>query len=189
MNKKAYLPRINIAILFHSMKPKALQAVPFKERRPLLEDQVFFVPIHYTGYEHFTLPDLSIYFGNDHPVSVEFCSGNGDWIIEKAKLDPSKNWIAVEKRFDRVKKIWSKLKNHHLSNLLIVCGEACTFAHYYLLSDKIEEVYINFPDPWPKMKHAKHRLMQSIFLDELSRILMPGKKVTVVTDDFSYLQS
>lgn len=171
------------------MKPKDLKrAYPFAEREPLLTDGIFYVPVYYSGYEKYSLPSFQILFGNTNPVCVEYCSGNGDWVLEKAKSCPDKNWIAVEKRFDRVRKIWSKTKNYGISNLLIVYGEALTFTHHYLLNESIDEAYINFPDPWPKVRHAKYRLIQSPFLDELSRTFKKGGKLTFVTDDLPYLQ-
>ncbi len=170
------------------MKPRDLKrAFTFDTRRPLFQDQIFYVPHYFENYRDFVLPAFSELFQNEHPVCIEYCSGNGDWIAEKAKSEPFKNWIAVEKRFDRVQKIWSKAKNGGLSNLLIVSGEACTFTTHYLQNGSIEEVYINFPDPWPKNKHAKNRLLNPKFLDELTRILKGGKKMTFVTDDFTYL--
>ena len=120
---------------------------------------------------------------------MEYCSGNGDWVVAQAQSDPTRNWIAVEKRLDRVGKIWAKLKKHQLKNLLIVCGEAYTFTHYYLPASATEGVFIHFPDPWPKACHSKHRLLQGPFLDELSRVLVPGKGVIFVSDDLRYLTS
>lgn len=170
------------------MKPKDLKRVyPFEERRPCLEDRIFYVPHYYDAHERSLFPPFADLFGNDKPICVEYCSGNGDWIIEKAKSQDSKNWIAVEKRFDRVRKIWSKLKNNQLSNLVVISGEAFTFTHHYVPNGSIEEVYINFPDPWPKTKHAKHRLLHTTFLSELSRVLKPNKTVTLVSDDLKYV--
>ena len=160
----------------------------FEERRPYLADHVFYVPQYYNAYEDYVFPPFATLFKNAHPVCVEYCSGNGDWILEKAQAHPEMNWIAVEKRFDRVQKIWSKMTRRSIDNLLIVCGEAFAFTHYYLPNASLEEVYINFPDPWLKMRHVKHRLIQLPFLDELTRVLEPKKRVTFVTDEFGYLQ-
>lgn len=161
----------------------------FKQRRPHLADQVFYVPVHFSAYDQFKLPSFSELFGNENPVSVEYCSGNGDWIVAQAQSEPTQNWIAVEKRLDRVGKIWAKLKKQPLKNLLIVCGEAYTFTHHYLPARMIDGVFIHFPDPWPKACHAKHRLLQGRFLDELSRVLVVGKGVTFVSDDTLYLNN
>ena len=168
------------------MKPKDLKC-PFKwnERQPFLMSKVLFVPHHYFEHEAWVCPefdDLRM-FGRRAPVFVEYCSGNGDWVIQKAKENPEYNWIAVEKRFDRVRKIWSKMNNENVTNLLVVSGEAWTFSHYYLKENSVDGCYINFPDPWPKGKHVKHRLFHDLFVQEMSRVLKGVSKATVATDD------
>jgi tRNA (guanine-N7-)-methyltransferase len=171
------------------MKPKNLK-FPFswQERRPLLHDHVLYVPKHYNHNESLPIPDWKDpqLFGNDHDICVEFCSGNGLWIFEKALAYPHKNWIAVEKRFDRTRKIWAKIKNFSLKNLIVVCGEAESFIDHYVKEDVICEAYINFPDPWPKEKHAKHRIFKQPFLQRLSSVCKNGAKSTFVTDDENY---
>ncbi len=126
------------------------------------------------------------FFGNSSPVMIEYCAGNGLWIAERARAFPEINWIAVEYDFERVRKIWSKIQNFHLSNLIVVSGEALTFTRYYLKSDTIDGIYVNFPDPWPKQKHAKNRLFQSPFVAEIARIMKNAAKAVLVTDDADY---
>ena len=94
--------------------------------------------------------------------------------------------MAVEWRFDRVQKIWSKKQNRSLSNLFIVCGDAQIFIRDYLKDSTIDAAYVNFPDPWPKEKHAKNRLFQPHFIAEMTRTLRPGATLTVATDDPPY---
>jgi tRNA (guanine-N7-)-methyltransferase len=96
--------------------------------------------------------------------------------------------VAVEWRFERVRKIWSKTQNNNLSNLFIISGDAQIFIKEYLPASSVDEVYINFPDPWPKEKHAKNRLFQHPFIDQLSRTLKPNGTITTVTDDPDYSQ-
>lgn len=168
------------------MKPKNLKS-PFiwGDRKPHFEDRVLYVPNYYAqhgdwGRCTWSDPDL---FGNQQPVSIEFCSGNGAWILEKAIACPEKNWIAVEKRFDRARKIWSKIKNHQLSNLIVVCGEAESFIEHYVHEDSLSEVYVNFPDPWPKERHAKHRIIKQPFITRLAQVSKTGAIATFATDD------
>lgn len=171
------------------MKAKYLyHPTSWEERRPLFHEGVFFLAKHYSDYSLFSFPKWNdpLCFGNENPVRVEFCSGNGLWVIEKAKQHPEINWVAVEKRFDRVQKIWAKKEIFSLRNLLIVYGEAHLFTSEYLPDQGVSEVYINFPDPWPKGRHAKHRLIQAPFVSQLARILPEGGKVTIVTDDLLY---
>lgn len=171
------------------MKPKQLRS-PFswEERRIAIHDRVWYVPEYYEDYRAFTFPgwehpDL---FGNSNPVHVEYCSGNGLWIAERAISEKQINWVAVEKKFERVRKIWSKIKNHDLSNLLVVCGEGGKVTSHYFPNDSIAAAYINFPDPWPKTRHAKHRILQRPFIEELYRSLQPDACMTLVTDDAEY---
>jgi tRNA (guanine-N7-)-methyltransferase len=130
--------------------------------------------------------DPALFHRKGAPIFVEYCSGNGAWIIQKAKENPEQNWIAVEKKFERVRKIWSKCRQLQLNNLLIVCGAAESFTKYYLPEESLDGVYVNFPDPWPKDRHAKHRLFQGPFIQDLSRMAKKGANAFFVTDDAPY---
>ncbi len=155
----------------------------WESRTPTIAAEVFFIPPYYGDYGSFSLPEWPNLFGNENPIKLEFCSGNGSWIVDKCTQDKSVNWIAVEKRFDRVQQIWQKARRLGVRNLFIVCGEAFTFSSHYLSSESIEEIFINFPDPWPKTRHAKHRLITPHFIEELARIVKKEGGVAVATDD------
>jgi tRNA (guanine-N7-)-methyltransferase len=172
------------------MRPKDLKSnFTWETRTPLLKDKILYVPAYYSEHEAFVMPSFKEIFGNEAPVAIEYCTGNGDWIIEKAKKHPEMNWIAVEKLFERVRKIYSKRENHGVNNLLIVCGEAFPFTKYYLQNSSIQKIYINFPDPWPKRRHAKHRVTHDLFIQELSRVVVPEGSAVCVTDDAPYCQT
>ncbi len=89
-------------------------------------------------------------------------------------------------KFERVRKIWSKIKNLGLNNLFVICGEGLTITSRYFSNESIDKVFVNFPDPWPKKRHAKHRIIQSPFTQEINRILREKGELTVVTDDPTY---
>ena len=169
------------------MKPKNLKfPCTWEERKVVIQDSVWFIPEYYDAFESFTFPGWEEIFENKNPVMVEYCSGNGAWIIARAQAFPHLNWIAIEMKFERVRKIWSKMKNLGLSNLVIVCGEGHTATSQYFPKETISEIFINFPDPWPKRAHAKHRIIKAPFVAEMARILVPGGKATLVTDDPDY---
>ncbi len=141
-------------------------------------------------YHHLQFPgweNLQI-FAKPQPLIVEYCSGNGAWIVEKAKAYPEYNWIAIEKKFTRVRKIWSKLKNLDLSNLFIICGEALLATQLLFKPHTVNAAFMNFPDPWPKKRHIKYRLVSADFLKEAARVLAPQASFTIVTDDPDYSQ-
>lgn len=174
------------------MKPNDLKT-PFPrgfERRVFIQDRVWYVPeilestddFVFPGWDH---PDL---FGNENPVYIEYCSGNGTWIAERALQNPHINWLAVEIKFPRVRKIWSKLKNYQLKNLVILCGEGLQATHNYFPDRSVSHIFVNFPDPWPKRRHAKNRLIQNSFVDQMDRISVDDGEMTLVTDDPDYSQ-
>jgi tRNA (guanine-N7-)-methyltransferase len=173
------------------MRPNQLRASFAPKVSPTyIEDRIWHVapPYRDEGNFHFPGWEAPELFGNMNPVHIEFCSGNGLWIAERAKLNPHVNWVAVEMKFARVRKIWSKIKNHQLANLIVVNGEALTVAKRYFPRATAQEIYINFPDPWPKKHHAKNRLIQTPFVEELARIVVPAGAIVFVTDDPGYSQ-
>src|SRR5262245_24383655 len=92
----------------------------WKERRVFIQDRCWFgpactqePPFIFPGWDH---PEL---FSKKQPVFVEYCSGNGTWIIQRAKDNPEINWLAIEKRFDRAKRVWEKATKHKLTNVAV----------------------------------------------------------------------
>lgn len=169
-------------------KPKDFK-IPFTKNtaKITLENKTLFIPPN-TDTSSFTFPawnDTAL-FGNNHPVYVEFCSGNGEWIIEKAIKNPLINWVAVEIRFDRIRKIWSKIQNNKLSNLSLIFGDARIFSKQFAQNNSISRLYVNFPDPWPKKRHAKHRVINDQLFLDASRILTADGSFIFVTDDSDY---
>lgn len=171
------------------MKPKNLKhPFPWEKRTVLIQDRVWYVPDFLDNYSFFQFPGWSSseLFANQNPIYVEYCSGNGAWIAQKAMEEPQINWVAIEMKFERVRKIWSKIKNLQLNNLLVICGEGYRVTSNYFPSSCIEKVFINFPDPWPKKRHAKNRIIKPAFMDEIGRILTDNGVITMVTDDPDY---
>jgi tRNA (guanine-N7-)-methyltransferase len=154
----------------------------FENRKPVLIDRLLYVPNNYEDHLIFN----EKLFLTERDIYLEYCSGNGDWILQEAKKNPNINFIAVEKKFLRARKIWVKMHNEKVNNLLVVLSDAQTFTKYYLKDNTISKIYINFPDPWPKKKHAKNRLIQNDFIPEMKRVLIGKKNIEIVTDDENY---
>lgn len=174
------------------MRPSQL-TYPFKGDTPraiFVRDRVWYVPKS-GAIAPYTFPGWksSDFFGNDNPVHVEYCSGNGAWVAARAAAEPSLNWVAVEQKFDRVRKIWSKIQNMALHNLVVVYGEALSVTENYFPVGSVAAVYVNFPDPWPKRHHARFRLIALPFVEQLSRCLKEDATITLVTDDIPYSTS
>ncbi|MCH9613112.1 MAG: tRNA (guanine-N(7)-)-methyltransferase [Chlamydiia bacterium] len=168
------------------MKPKDLKyPYTFEEREPTLSEGVLFLPPHYLNHDAHK-GRFDELFKTSQPLYIEYCSGNGEWILEQAENRPDVTWIAVEKRIDRVQKIWAKMKNRGVGNLIIVCGQAECLTKHYLNDGCIDQIYIHFPDPWPKDRHAKHRLFKDDFVKDMARCMRDGAELRLVTDHQMY---
>lgn len=165
--------------------------LPFswEERKACVHEKLWYLP-EKKDSSFFIFPGWhsDVFFGNMNPVHIEYCSGNGSWILEKAQMNPEINWVAVEKQFDRARKIWAKIHNLKLSNCIVCWAEGLQLTKQFLHDETIHEIYINFPDPWPKRRHAQFRIVSNPFLLELKRILKKDGHATVVTDDKPYSQ-
>ena len=167
--------------------------LPFswEEKRPIIHDRLWYLPDRVDS-SSFSFPgwDAPLLFGEnfspDRKIAIEYCSGNGLWILEKARLNPTINFLAVELRFDRARKIWAKIHNMKLPNLIVAWAEGQELTRKFIPAHCVEEIYINFPDPWPKRRHEKLRIVNTTFLHDLHRILKPQGQITVVTDDEDY---
>jgi len=163
--------------------------IPFlwQDRKILLSDKFWFVPPQ-TSPESSSIKNFDSFavFGNTNPIAIEYCSGNGTWVCSKAIEYPDINWIAVEKKYDRASKIWARAKNANIPNIVVAWAEGIFLTKNFFSENSVQEAYVNFPDPWPKNCHRKHRIINQEFLSELSKALVPKGVVTFVTDSENY---
>jgi tRNA (guanine-N7-)-methyltransferase len=127
-------------------------------------------------------------FQNNHPVQVDLGAGDGSFVIELAKRYPNQNFVAVERLLGRVRKIVKKTLFHDLSNVRVLRIESWYFLRYMCLLNSIDTIHVLFPDPWPKRKHHKNRLMQPPFIEAAARALKPKGQLRFTTDHEEYFQ-
>ena len=125
-------------------------------------------------------------FGNDNPVHLEIGSGRGEFLIQKALDFPDVNFLGVDIKEKRIKTMLRKLdleKHKNVRLLRTLVDENITNR---VKANSLEKIYILHPDPWPKRKHHKHRLIQESFIDALSQILVLNGILEVATDHEEY---
>jgi tRNA (guanine-N7-)-methyltransferase len=125
-------------------------------------------------------------FGNDKPLVVEIGSGNGHFLVDYAKHHPGRNYTGTEILIGRAKRFTSKLKKRNMKNVIVFWGDARRFVWDFLYEDSVEEFIVMFPDPWPKKRHYKHRLLSNGFILMLYFRLIAGGKISVATDYEEY---
>ncbi|MFQ3670446.1 MAG: tRNA (guanosine(46)-N7)-methyltransferase TrmB [Verrucomicrobiia bacterium] len=125
-------------------------------------------------------------FGNDHPVELELGAGDGGFILAWAARHPGVNFVAVERLLGRVRKIAKRAAARGLGNLRVLRLESSYVVERMCPPASVDRIHIMFPDPWPKRKHHKHRLIQPRFLAACQQALVPGGTVRLTTDHAEY---
>lgn len=125
-------------------------------------------------------------FGNDHPVEMEIGMGKGTFLKQQAMAHPEINYCGIE----YVRWFWryasDRLRRHKCDNARTVRAEANFFINEFVPDESISVLHIYFPDPWPKKRHHKRRLIQESFVPKVMRILAPSGRLQVVTDHQGY---
>jgi tRNA (guanine-N7-)-methyltransferase len=125
-------------------------------------------------------------FGNSNPLIVEIGSGNGHFLVENALRNPESNYIGTEILGGRARKFGQKVEKRGMKNIAVFKGDARQFVWEYLFEETVSEFIIMFPDPWPKKRHHKHRLLQQKMLQMLHYRLVPEGVVSITTDHAMY---
>ena len=124
-------------------------------------------------------------FISKEEIHLEIGPGKGLFIVTLAKKYPEKFFICVELNLT-VSAICAKLvKQHELKNVFIVSGDMFNVFKY--IDDKrIDTIFLNHSDPWPKKRHEKRRLTYKTFLEQYKRILKDEGKLIVKTDNLDF---
>ena len=122
------------------------------------------------------------------PAELEIGCGDGGFLLEWATRHPKKNFIGVERLLGRIRKLDKKGRRAELTNLHLLRFEARYLLQYLLPDHAFDAVHIYFPDPWPKDKHRRHRLIGEHFPELARRILLPNGIVHLRTDDPAYFE-
>ena len=106
--------------------------------------------------------------------------------MQLAQRNPNHNFLGVERLLGRLRKIDRKGRRAGLTNLRLVRIEASYFLEYLLPPGTARALHVYFPDPWPKRKHRKNRLVNARFVELAHSALTPGGVIYLRTDDADY---
>jgi tRNA (guanine-N7-)-methyltransferase len=130
--------------------------------------------------------DLVEIFPKPQLLEVELGCGDASFLVEYARRNPEKNFIGVERLLGRISKLDKKGRRAGLKNLRGVRIESSYFLQYLLPSRAASALHIYFPDPWPKKRHHKNRLINENFPALARAALVPAGKIYLRTDDADY---
>lgn len=125
-------------------------------------------------------------FAREQPLEIELGCGDGSFLVHYATLHPDRNFIGVERLLGRIRKLDRKGRRECLTNLRGIRIESSYFLEYLLPPHSAATLHIYFPDPWPKRKHWKHRLVNERFPLLATQALTEGGTVYLRTDNADY---
>ena len=131
------------------------------------------------------LPLLEM-FSMAQPLEVELGSGDGSFLAQWAEAKPGVNFLGVERLLGRLRKLDRKARRRSLHNVRLMRIEAGYFLEYLLPHRSTSALHIYFPDPWPKRRHRKYRLVNARFPEIAAQALVEGGIVYLRTDDGDY---
>lgn len=132
--------------------------------------------------------NLSQLFGNDHPVELEIGIGKGTFITQQALARPEVNFLGVEYARWFWRYASDRLRRNGCLNARTVRAEALYFLTEFVPDSSLAVLHVYFPDPWPKKRHHKRRLVQEPFMAQALRVLGAGGRLQVVTDHLDYYE-
>ncbi len=135
------------------------------------------------GFVRLDLHDL---FGNDHQTIIEIGSGKGRFLISTATERPDLNIIGIEKSLHYHRVIRERVMKRNLTNIRLINHDAFLVLKDMIPDASIAEVHVYFPDPWPRSKQQKRRIIRPEVLEQFARVLVPGGWGIYVTDHKEY---
>jgi tRNA (guanine-N7-)-methyltransferase len=140
------------------------------------------------GIEFGTTVDTKVLFPNAKEVIIEIGFGMGDATAEIAKAHPDNGYIAIEVHPPGIGKLLSLIEEHELTNVYIIEGDAIEILQTMFADHSINGFHLFFPDPWPKLKHNKRRIVNAEFLALIHQKLINGGYINIATDWVPYAE-
>ena len=125
---------------------------------------------------------LTALFGGEAPCTLEIGFGNGANLVALARAHPQRHYLGVEVHRPGVGRLLLALEQEALTNVRVVCHDAVEVLDRQIAPGSLAEVLILFPDPWPKKRHHKRRLIQPAFIALAERALAAGGVLRLATD-------
>jgi len=132
--------------------------------------------------------DLDEVFGRRAPRTMEIGFGAGENLLDLATAHPERDYLGVEVHRAGIGRLLLRLHERDVRNVRIICHDAVEVLAQQIAPGALDEVLVFFPDPWPKKRHHKRRLVQAPFVELVAQRLAPGGILRLATDWEPYAQ-
>jgi tRNA (guanine-N7-)-methyltransferase len=138
--------------------------------------------------DYFSIDPDSLFY-RPAPLEVEIGAGRGELILNRGGAVPEHNFLAVELSLPLVQLLAERAASAQLRNVRVARMDARPLVNLFLPDDSVSAYHIYFPDPWPKVRHAKNRLFTPLFVANLQRTMKAGGLLLTATDVAPYADS
>jgi tRNA (guanine-N7-)-methyltransferase len=132
--------------------------------------------------------DWSAVFGSTGPVEIEIGSGKGTFLVEAAEARPDHRFLSIEWALPYAEHVRDRVRRRGLENVRVVRADAARFLAEHVPPGSVRVLHVYFPDPWPKKRHHKRRLLQPDFVATAAGALEPGGEIRFVSDHGEYFE-
>ncbi len=122
----------------------------------------------------------------DRPLEIDLGCGDGSFLLEMARAFPERDFLGVERLLGRVRKVCKRITRAGLENARVLRLESRYTVEWLLPENCVSRLHLLCPDPWPKVRHHRRRLVQREFLAAVHRVLEPGGEFLFMTDHGEY---
>lgn len=136
-------------------------------------------------FRSYTKEDI---FGNDQPLEIDMGCGDGSFLLDMAEHYPERNFLGIERLLGRIRGVCKNIQERGLTNVKVLRLESQYTLEYLLKPGSISRLHLLCPDPWPKARHHKNRLIQQGFLQILQNSLTPDGEFLFKTDHPGYFE-
>ncbi|MBU2693145.1 MAG: tRNA (guanosine(46)-N7)-methyltransferase TrmB [Candidatus Eisenbacteria bacterium] len=130
----------------------------------------------------------SLLFSNENPVEMEIGSGKGRFVLEASMRWPQTNFLGVEIANRYFQSSMKRIAKRGIKNALFVRTDARNLLTRWIPSQTLQRIHIYFPDPWPKRRQQKRRMLNPPFPEWAARVLIPGGEILIGSDHEGYVE-
>ncbi len=150
---------------------------------PALAPDAEIVPANY-----FAPLDLGTIYGRNAPIEVDLGCGDGSFLVEIAVANPARDFLGIERLIGRVRRAHGKITQRDLTNARILRVETSYAVRQMLPANSVSLFHLMFPDPWPKRRHWRRRVVTEDFFTSIHRALAPDGLLRIATDQVTYFR-
>jgi tRNA (guanine-N7-)-methyltransferase len=150
---------------------------------PALALDVEIIPANY-----FAPLDLKSIYGRSAPLEVDLGCGDGSFLVEIAATNPARDFLGIERLLGRVRSAHRKITQRQLTNARVLRIETSYAVQQMLPANSVALFHLMFPDPWPKRRHWRRRIVTEDFFVSVLRALAPDGLLRIVTDQIDYFR-